>query len=271
MPDLQNVGLSSCTVDWSSPIFNGLTELALFGISRGTRGIVHGLILTLGRLPGLRRLELKDLFWKRRDIFTAGDIQNVDKVALLKLKSLTLPDTAFWVTFLLAHLELPKSATIYLTCVYADEQDLSCFHPFTANKFSMGPGHPQFPAPHQPLRSLDILRCRSWNCESRWQVACSTSNLVGDIAFSRLDPRFALYFELETDWDEIIAFFHILPMENLDTIVMFGDYRVSHKCLWTEAFGNAPELRVIRQKYIGANRLIHALQHPTMVLYLHLL
>ena len=43
MPNLQNVGLSSCTVDWSSPIFNGLMELALFGISRGTRGIVHGL------------------------------------------------------------------------------------------------------------------------------------------------------------------------------------------------------------------------------------
>jgi len=49
-------------------------------------------------------------------------------------------------------------------------------------------------------------------------------------------------------------------MENLNTITMSGDYHISHKCLWTEAFGNAPELRVIRQKYIGANRLIHALQ-----------
>jgi len=91
MPNLQNVGLSLCTVDWSSPIFNGLTKLAFFGINHGTRGIVHGLILTLGRLLGLHRLESKVLFWKRRDVFTAGNIQNVDKVALSLIQHFGLP------------------------------------------------------------------------------------------------------------------------------------------------------------------------------------
>ena len=253
IPDLRQLHLKGCRVDWLSPIFNGLTELNLCRHNGGSKDDLHGLLLTLGQLSSLRRLRLEDLFWKDRDNLNAiTNIKSVAKVSLPMLEWLVLFDSTSWVTVLLAHLEFPQSTIVQLNCIYVDTQDLSFLRTCISNRFA--PSHPWCPVSPHPLRSLDIQNYD----RHRLKVACSTSNLVGNNWFPRVDPRFEFHLAVQAPLDEVVAFFQILPMKNLNTIAMTGDYGSPHT--WNKSFGDAPDLRVICQKYSGANGLIHALQ-----------
>ena len=61
MPGLQTVDLEACFVDWSSPIFSRLTDLALNFIRNDFMDNWEGLLLILRQVPHLRQLYLYEV------------------------------------------------------------------------------------------------------------------------------------------------------------------------------------------------------------------
>ena len=78
MPNLRKVHLELCLVDWSCPIFSGLTELVLHSMLDDSLDYWLGLLFVLRKLPHLRRLALVDTLENAVDI-SSIDFKNMDK------------------------------------------------------------------------------------------------------------------------------------------------------------------------------------------------
>ena len=171
---LRRLHLHLCHVDWSSPIFNGLTELSLSYVVNNATECWDGLLLVLGQLPLLRQLCVDnvlsvDITFEDSFINT----RNRAMVSLCQLEKLTLTDPIPWVTTLLAWLEFPGSTIVRVKCNYNNSEDISMFVPLMAGRFS---GHLSLPkstpSPPSPLRSLSFYNV-PWE---DWKVTCGTSN-----------------------------------------------------------------------------------------------
>ncbi|KAL4071659.1 hypothetical protein V8B97DRAFT_1870752 [Scleroderma yunnanense] len=240
IPCIRSVHLESCRVDWSSPIFNGLTELSLSCLSNHSEMDWDGLLFALGRLSSLRQLYLDNVLPESDGLNT--DVTNTESV---------------------------------IKCICIDTQGPSIFLPSILDRFNNHPPEPQTSVLYQPLllRSLDILYLK-W--ENKWKVVCGTSNPDTCDPFvyfpieQDLDSQFPLQFVFAERYpsfgtdrlERCIAFCRTLPMTHLNRITIHDDYDgyPDPRCLWTETFGDVPELRVIQVEYGDPNQLIYALQ-----------
>ena len=123
---LQKVHLEMCDVDWSSRIFNGLTELTLRCTLNYSRENWEGVLHILRQSPRLQRLCLSGVL--PSDSISAPSVDSVNvanPISLLHLEELTLSDPITWVILLLVQLELPRSTTVRLDCIFDDSHDIS--------------------------------------------------------------------------------------------------------------------------------------------------
>ena len=276
---LRKLHLEPCHVDWSSPIFNGLTELSLSYVMNDPTKCWDGLLLLLSQLPLLRQLRLDNILPPANITFEDSFIntQNTTNVSFCQLEKLTLTDPIPWVTALLARLEFPRSTIVQLKCNCNNpaeiSQEISMFLPFMASRFSSHPSLPQStPPPQSMLRSLSFRRSDLW--DATWTVKCGTPNPankngINNVSLEErdLDSQFPLQIVL-TQMDEcvslggIIPFLHALPMTHLNAITLYSDLEgpFDDQNPWTEVFWDAPELRIVEVGRGCANMFIHALQ-----------
>ena len=147
---LQKVHLEMCDVNWSSRIFNGLTELTLRCTPNHSRKSWDGVLLITRQLPRLRRLRLSDVLPLASISAPSIDSENVaNPISLPRLEELTLVDSIAWVMLLLVHLEFPKSTTVRLDCIVDDIHDISTLLSHIPDIFS----HPSSPPLPQPVES----------------------------------------------------------------------------------------------------------------------
>ncbi|KIM54542.1 hypothetical protein SCLCIDRAFT_11272 [Scleroderma citrinum Foug A] len=271
---LRRLHLDLCHVDWSSPIFNGLTELSLSYVVNNATECWDGLLLLLGQLPLLRQLRVDnmlsaDITFEESFINT----RNRTMVSLCRLEKLTLTDPIPWVTALLARLEFPGSTIVRVKCNYDNSVDISTFVPFMEGRFGSHLSLPKStPSPPSPLRSLGFYNV-SWE---NWKVMCGTSNPTNiNISLEQhdLESQFLLQIEMEMEeeipLDETIALLRALPVTHLNAIALYSDPEVtiSDRNLWMEVFWDAPELWIIEVGYGYANMFIHALQPRDGVIF----
>ena len=275
---LRTLHLKLCHVDWSSPIFNGLTELSLSCVLNDAMESWDGLLLLLSQSPLLRRLFLKNTLPLAN--ITSEDFlintQNRTKISLCRLEKLTLTDPIPLVTGLLAQFEFPSSTIVRVQCNCNNPEDTSMFLSFMASKFSSHLSLPQSASsPQSILRSLRFHRNDLW--ETTWTIMCGTSNPANtntnNITLEGLDSRFPLQIVL-TQMDQevflgrIIPFLRALPLTHLNAITLHNDVESTFdQNLWMEVFWDAQELRIIEVGYRCANMLIHALQPRDGVIF----
>ena len=108
-----------CDVDWSSRLFNGLTELTLRYTLNRSRENLDGVFLILRQSPRLRRLCLSQVLPSAAIRAPSVDSENVaNPISLPRLEELTLDDSITWVMLLFDELEFPRSTTVRLDCIF---------------------------------------------------------------------------------------------------------------------------------------------------------
>jgi len=257
---LQNLHLKLCHVDWSSPIFNGLTELSLSYVLNDPMERLDGLLLLLSQLPLLCQLCLDNIMSPAHITFEDSFIhtQNMTKVSLCRLEKLTLTDPICWVMTLLARLEFPRSTIVELESNCDNPEDISMFIPFMAGRFSSHLSLPQSPPPPRSmLRSLGFRRSHIW--DANWTIMCGTSNPANTNGTNNVflqeqeqDSQFPLQISLN-DMDQelplgrIIPLLRALPLTHLNTVTLYSDIdsTFDNQNIWTEVFWDALELQII--------------------------
>ena len=124
MSGLRMVHLQSCYVDWSCPMFNGLTELTLRYIDDTLAKYWRGDLRILRQLPYLRQLCLDRIVPLDIGAIFPNSSEQGERISLPHLTELALTGPISWAIALLVHLELPKFIIFYLECHCDDPQDI---------------------------------------------------------------------------------------------------------------------------------------------------
>ena len=124
MSGLRMVHLQSCSVDWSSPMFNGLTGLTLRYIDDTLAKYWRGDLRILRQLPYLRPLCLDRIVILDIGAIFPNSSEQGEHISLPHLTELALTGPISWAIALLVHLELPKFIIFYLECHCDDPQDI---------------------------------------------------------------------------------------------------------------------------------------------------
>ncbi|KAI6155103.1 hypothetical protein BKA82DRAFT_996710 [Pisolithus tinctorius] len=167
-PCLRELRLERCRVDWSSPVFSGLTNMNPVNISIMTMSTMDTVIRATGQLPDLQQLFLEGSLpsVSARPI----DSHGMAKIPLPKLENVSLTDSIFSIVAFLAHLEFPRSAMVHLRCICSAASDVTIIQPFVEERFDDSSRPSQIPRSSMPLIwSLDL------DCEveqDTWSVVC---------------------------------------------------------------------------------------------------
>ena len=279
---LRKFHLEFCHVDWSSPIFNGLTELTLSHVVNDVMECWDGLLSLLSRLPLLRQLSVDNILPPANIAYEDSFINtyNRTRVSLCQLEKLTLTDPIPWVTALLARLEFPTSTVVRVKCNCDNLEDISMFVPFMMGRFNSHLSLPRSTPLHpSPLRSLSFHRSNLW--DATWTLMCGTSNPANTNGTNNvspeeqnLDSQFPLQIKL-TNMDQevslggIIPLLRALPVTHLNAITLHSEIEgpFDDQNPWTEVFWSAPELQIVEVGYGCANMFINALQPRDGVIF----
>lgn len=159
-PLLRRLHLNRCGLDWDSPLYNNLVNLAVeMPISNSYMEIPPSraqILASLQRMPNIESLELKSAIPKARD-----DSASDPLVKLPFLRRLTVSSISSSCTWLLQHIAIPPTAHIEVCCqCYSrSNEDFAMPLPYIA-PFTGGP---------EPLRSmwidiynLDTIDVKGW-------------------------------------------------------------------------------------------------------------
>ena len=272
---LQKVHLEMCDVDWSFRIFNGLTELTLRCTLNYSRENWEGVLHILRQSPRLQRLCLSGVL--PSDSISAPSVDSVNvanPISLLQLEELTLFDPITWVMLLLVQLELPRSTTVRLDCIFDDSHDISTLLSRIPDRF----GHPSFSPLSQSaesaqteLRYLDL-----YYDDDTWKLTYGTSGPTdpssSDILSLRetdLGSQFvSTRVDRGLDSDDFLRWFRGFPLAHVDVLALhsYMTWSIDDEFLWAEVFRDAPELHIIWMRYSCVGGLIHALEpHNDMI------
>ena len=258
----QKVHLEMCNVDWSSHIFNGLTELTLHSTLNRSRKNWDGVLLILRQLPRLRRLRLSKVSPLASISAPSVDSENVSNpISLPRLEELTLVDSIAWVMLLLVHLEFPKSTTVRLDCIFDDIHDISTLLSHIPDRFSHPSSRP-LPQSVESARCLDVL-----HFGGTWKLAYGTrshtdrsffffaeaglcSQIVSNHVGHGLDP------------DYFLQWFRVFPLAHVNVFTLHGytTRGIDDELLWVEVFRETFELCIIGMQHNCFENLIHALE-----------
>ena len=259
IPRLKKVELTRCLVDWSSPIFNELTELSLEHIVNNR---MEPFLLVLRRLPGLRQLHLCHALPTVDLGISPINHKNIAKpVTLRQLEQLTLWDSQSIpeVVAFLAQLEIPITALVKLQCELDDPGEISQILPFTTDRRN---SHPSLP---QPTAS-DQTVLRYLNFTGFGDVVYGTSNLAnayGSKIFSfkqqNMSSHVSFHRFLKLPWYEIVRACSVV---HLNAIIVHGaiEHEIDDSHPWEIVFQNTPDLRVIGVERGSIKSLICELQ-----------
>ena len=265
IPSLREVYLKLCIVDWSSSIFNGLTELTLSEIVGDSGNNWDGLMLILRQLPHLRILGLDEVLETAVDI-SAIDPENIDKpISLPRLEKLTLTESIPTVSALLAQLGFPRSTIVQFRCQCDDRQVTSRLLPLIMGRFDRHQSLLQVAASAQvPFQYLffspDSI---SWTVEHG--ILSSHTNVHGTDIFSSIEKHLgskivSTHTSAEFDQHEILRWFRIFPLAHLKVIALQGfKANFDDEHLWEEVFRDTPELQIIWVEFGNIENLIRAL------------
>ena len=265
MPGLQRVDLETCFVDWSSPIFSGLTELSLHLIRNDFMDNWEGLLLILRQVPRLRRLDLYEVLERATaDEITSIGSQNIHKpISLPQLENLTIIDPISSMTLLITWLKFPMSTILELQCYLDDSWTISGLLPLIMDNFSSHPASPQSATSTQMvLRYLDFCHDRC-----HYEVEYGTSIHTHDhgtsifsLAGQRIGSKISTCMDYGLSSYEILQWFRTFPLAHINVITL-DNLTTDDEMLWKEVFQDTPRLYIIQVTYCHIEGLIHAL-HP---------
>ena len=263
---LQKVHLEMCDVDWSSRIFNGLTELTLRYTPNHSRKSWDGVLLILRRLPRLRRLRLSKVFPLASISAPSIDSEIVSNpISLPRLEELTLVDSIAWAMLLLVHLEFPKSTTVRLDCIFDDIHDISTLLSHIPDRFS----HPSSPPLPQSVESAQTeFRCLDLlHFGRRWKLAYGTRSRTGRNLFLFAEAGLcsqivSTHVDHGLDPDYFLQWFRVFPLAhvNVFTLHSYTTSGIDDEFLWAEVFRETSELCIIGIQHSCVENLIHALE-----------
>ena len=265
---LQKVHLEMLNMDWSTRIFNGLTELTLRCTPNYSRKSWDGVLLILRQSPHLRRLHLSEVLPSASVSAPSVVSKKVAKpISLPRLEELNLGDSIAWMMLLLVHLEFPKSTIVRLDCIFDNIHDISTLLSHIPDGFS----HPSSsPLPQSVKSALTELRYLNLQCfENTWKLAYGMpSRTDGDLfllagAASSFDSQIAsTHVGRGLDPDDFLQWFRVFPLAhvNMFTLHTYLTSDIDDKFLWAEVFQEASELCIIRMEHGCVEGLIHALE-----------
>ena len=269
MPSLKKVHLERCYVDWSSPIFSGLTELSLDSILGNYKENWHGVLLILGQLPRLRRLTLVEVLDNPFIVNISSIVsENIDRpISLPQLETFTLTDSSSWVIALLARLEFPRSTIFLLRCYYYDDLETSSeLLSLIVDNFGSRPSLLQSAASAQIVFQYLVFRRDTTSLEVEYGTL-SRTNTHGTSMFSLMEQEMGSQIISTQDFGGlgprgILQWLRAFPLAHLNVMILEsfrGD--VDDKHLWEEVFLDTPELHIILVDSFYINGLARAL-HP---------
>ena len=260
MPDLRKVHLESCHVDWSSPVFNGLTELTIRYTLNDPMECWNGLQFILGHLPRLRQLHLDTLLPYDTDMDALSTNPRKDKfISLPHLELLTLTGPISWLIALLTQLKFPKTTIVRVECGCDDPQAASRLLPLIQDQFD---SHPSMTASAQTVRYLDL-----YHDNKCWQFTygLSTANAYGSDSLwdHQQGSQMVVIHMLDFESDDILPWFRGFSVAQLNVITLNGDIEgnFDDEDLWTEAFQDPSELHTVKVESGRIENFIWAL-HP---------
>ena len=260
IPGLRMVHLQSCRVDWSSLMFNGLTELTLRYLENGLAECWHGVLQILMQLPYLRQLCLDRLVPSNIGAIFPNSSEQGERISLLHLTELALTGPIYWAIALLAHLELPKSLTFCLECHCGDPQGIPRLLALIPDQ--VGNHLPMTGSAQTALRYLDLNRdVEGW----KFTYGSSTTDAYrANMFLSRPSRQDFLLIRaiLGSNWEVIFSLFCAFPVAQLNAItVCDAEHEFENEDLWTEVFQNASGLHTVGVQSSHFHALVRAL-HP---------
>ena len=263
---LQKVHLEMCDVDWSSRIFNGLTELTLCCTSNHSRKNWDGVLLILRRSPHLRQLRLSEVFPSASVSAPSVVSENVaNPISLPRLEGLTLVDPIAWVMLLLVHLEFPKSTIVRLDCIFDDIHDISTLLSHIPDRFS----HPSSPPLPQSVESAQTeFRCLDLlHHGGTWKLAYGTRSHTDRSLFLFTEAGLcsqivSTHVDHGLNPDYFFQWFRVFPLAHVSVFTLHGytTSGIDDELLWTEVFRETSELCIIGMQHYCLENLIHALE-----------
>ena len=261
MPDLRKVYLSSFSVDWSSSMFNGLTELTLGHLFNEPMDCWNGILRILRQLPHLRQLRLDTIVPPDTDVIFPQSGEQGERISLPRLEKLALTGPISWQVSLLTLIELPSSTIVELECYCEDPRFISMLLALIPDQIG---NYPPVPGSIQrAIRYLDV------DCgDNGWTFTYGLSSphtYRADISSSRrrsLGSQVTILDGSE-EMSDISAWFIAFPVAQLDAIAVHGDLDDSfgHEDLRTEIFRNASQLYMVKAE-VGLFRKLTRALHP---------
>ena len=257
MPDLRKVYLSSSHVDWSSPMFNGLTELTLGHLFNQPMECWNGILRILRQLPHLRQLGLDTIVPEDIDAIFPQSREQGEHISLPHLDKLALTGPISWHVALLTQLELPSSTIVELVCHCEDPQFISTLLALIPDQIYNYP-----PVPGLIQRGIQYLDIGCGYDGWTFTYGSSTPRTYrADIfSFCRRSPgsQVSILEGTGDDFEWVFAF----PVAQLDAIAVhdLGD-SFDDKDIWSKIFQNASQLHIIDVEAGSFSNLTRAL-HP---------
>ena len=261
---LQKVYLEICHVDWSSRIFNGLTELTLRIVLNDFEESWDGVLRILRQSPNLRRLCLSEVLPSSRfGISSIGSEDITGPITLPRLEELTLTDSIIWVMCLLVRLEFPRTTTVRLDCTFDDSRAISMLLSLIPDRFS----HPTLLQSGETAQTVfQYLDLRYTECA--WKLAYGTPRLTdtGSNIFwlkeKDLGSQIVSTHVDGLDPNDFLPWFRVFPLSHVNVLALHSimPREIDGEYLWTEVFRDASELRSIGMELGCVENLIHALQ-----------